>query len=306
MFNSTATEAPAIEKFMKPDLLPWMSDAHLALVLPLVMYWSMGLGFYLIDRFELCEKYRLHTPKELSSRNRCSVREVLRAVFVQHAIQTLAGLALDYFEPPQYTGHEQYEMWKLANRLGVSHEVAFAVYYGLIPAAKIFMAFFIMDTWQYMLHRFMHQNKFLYRHLHSVHHRLYVPYAFGALYNSLLEGFLLDTLGAGIAHLATGLTTRESIIFYTVSTMKTVDDHCGYELPFDPFQVLFPNNAVYHDIHHQQFGIKTNFSQPFFIHWDSLFKTRYASTKTYAAQQRKIRLDRYTQLQASKAEKKTQ
>jgi sphinganine C4-monooxygenase len=55
-----------------------------------------------------------------------------------------------------------------------------------------------MDKWQYFAHRYMHQNKFLYRHVHSQHHRLVVPYAIGALYNHPLEGLLLDTLGGAI------------------------------------------------------------------------------------------------------------
>jgi hypothetical protein len=43
-----------------------------------------------------------------------------------------------------------------------------------------------------------------------------------------------------------------------------VDDHCGWNFPWDPFQFFFSNNAVYHDVHHQTYGIKANFSQPFF------------------------------------------
>lgn len=38
--------------------------------------------------------------------------------------------------------------------------------------------------------------------------------------------------------------------------------------------MFFGNNAAYHDIHHQQFGIKANFSQPYFTHWDTLLRTR--------------------------------
>ncbi|GAW09989.1 sphingosine hydroxylase [Lentinula edodes] len=45
-------------------------------------------------------------------------------------------------------------------------------------------------------------------------------------------------------------------------------------LPFDPLQIITSNNADYHDIHHQIIGIKSNFSQPFFIHWDSILGTR--------------------------------
>jgi sphinganine C4-monooxygenase len=49
-----------------------------------------------------------------------------------------------------------------------------------------------------------------------------------------------------------------------------VDDHCGWAFPWDPFQFLFSNNSVYHDVHHQTYGIKANFSQPFFTYCMSL------------------------------------
>ena len=120
----------------------------------------------------------------------------------------------------------------------------------------------------------MHENKWLYRQFHSWHHRLYVPYAFGALYNHPVEGFLLDTVGAGIAEAATGMSLRQALVLFVVSTLKTVDDHCGYKLPFDPLQLITSNNADYHDIHHQQVGIKSNYAQPFFVHWDTLLGTR--------------------------------
>jgi sphinganine C4-monooxygenase len=110
---------------------------------------------------------------------------------------------------------------------------------------------FFIDTWQYFLHRLMHVNKFLYKQFHSWHHRLYVPYAFGSLYNHPVEGFVLDSLGAVIAESLTGLTTRQAMLLFSFSTLKTVDDHCGYNFPFDPFQLMTGNNADYHDIHHQ-------------------------------------------------------
>ena len=97
----------------------------------------------------------------------------------------------------------------------------------------------------------MHVNKFLYKHFHSWHHRLYVPYAFGALYNHPVEGFILDSLGAAIAELITGLSMRQAMVLFTLSTFKTVDDHCGYNFPWDPLQLMSGNNADYHDIHHQ-------------------------------------------------------
>jgi sphinganine C4-monooxygenase len=148
-----------------------------------------------------------------------------------------------------------------------------AIYWYLVPACQFALAIFFVDTWQYFLHRAMHMNQWLYSTLanssalyvvtnavietfHSRHHRLYVPYAFGALYNHPFEGFLLDTLGAALAFKVAGMTTRQGMWFFTCSTIKTVDDHCGYALPWDPLQHLTSNNAGYHDVHHQSWGIK--------------------------------------------------
>ncbi|OAL44330.1 hypothetical protein IQ07DRAFT_248572 [Pyrenochaeta sp. DS3sAY3a] len=151
---------------------------------------------------------------------------------------------------------------------------SFVYWYGL-PTIQFSAAVIIMDAWEYMLHRAMHMNKWLYVTFHSRHHRLYVPYAYGALYNHPIEGFALDTLGAGLSYLITGMTMRQSMWFFTGSTIKTVLDHGGYAFPFDPTHWLFPNNAAYHDIHHQSWGIKTNFSQPFFIYLDRWGGTMY-------------------------------
>lgn len=149
------------------------------------------------------------------------------------------------------------------------------IYWAVIPFLQFFVAIIWVDTWQYFLHRAMHMNRFLYNWLHIRHHRLYVPYAYGALYNHPIEGFMLDTLGTGLAYLATGMSIRQGMWFFTCSTIKTVDDHCGYAFPWDPLQHVTSNNAAYHDIHHQTWGIKTNFSQPFFTFWDRFLGTTW-------------------------------
>lgn len=131
----------------------------------------------------------------------------------------------------------------------------------------------VLDTWQYFMHRYMHHNKFLYRHIHSQHHRLVVPYAFGALYNHPVEGLLLDTIGGALSFLLSGMSPRTSIFFFSFATLKTVDDHCGLWLPGNLFHLFFRNNSAYHDIHHQLYGNKYNFSQPFFVMWDRILGT---------------------------------
>ncbi|KAK9454537.1 fatty acid hydroxylase superfamily-domain-containing protein [Dipodascopsis uninucleata] len=277
-FNESflASPPPKYELQERAPLMSLMPDKYIALLSPFVIYWVVSTLFHIVDTYDLFSKYRIHTPEEVKSRNKVSIGEVIRDVLIQQVIQTVVGIVFTYFDPPDYVGMEDYEIWMLAQRLPFLpvQLVSYLYFYG-ISFAKIIFAFFLLDTWQYFLHRAMHNYKYLYRMFHSRHHRLYVPYAFGALYNHWFEGLLMDTLGAGLAFKAAGLSTRESIVFFTFSTLKTVDDHCGYSLPFDPLQIFFQNNAAYHDIHHQQFGIKTNFSQPFFIVWDKWLGTQY-------------------------------
>ncbi|KAK3301961.1 fatty acid hydroxylase superfamily-domain-containing protein [Chaetomium strumarium] len=173
--------------------------------------------------------------------------------------------------------------------------LAKAIYWVLIPCFQFWVAVAFLDTWQYFMHRAMHVNKWMYTHWHARHHRLYVPYAYGALYNHPVEGFVMDTLGAGAAYKVACMSPRMAMVFFTFSTMKTVDDHCGYKLPWDPLQHITSNNAAYHDIHHQSWGIKSNFSQPFFIIWDRLLgtmwtgdaKAKYERTRAAAAEKKK-------------------
>lgn len=160
------------------------------------------------------------------------------------------------------------QLTKKANTSGITIQPSI-----LVQIVQIVVAMLVMDTWQYFVHRYMHQNKFLYRHVHSQHHRLVVPYAIGALYNHPLEGLLLDTFGGALSFLVSGMTARTAVTFFCFAVIKTVDDHCGLWLPYNVFHTFFQNNTAYHDIHHQLQGLKYNYSQPFFPIWDKIFGT---------------------------------
>lgn len=296
---------PSLEVRELEGLIPGIPDGLVALAAPVIAYWVLSIFFHILDVYELAEKYRIHPSEEEISRNKVTMKEVIREVLLQHFLQTVAGLVVYVFEPKQKTGFEMADMWHWKQRAPFAPDILiwFAYMYG-ISTIKILVAFFIIDTWQYFLHRLMHQNKTLYRKFHSVHHRLYVPYAFGALYNNPVEGLLLDTASGGLGGLVAGLTPRESIIMYTVATMKTVDDHCGFRLPYDLFHMIFPNNSLYHDIHHQQWGIKNNFSQPFLTFWDCLNGTDYKFADEYRELQHKITLDKYKEFLKKKESKK--
>ncbi|OJJ74533.1 hypothetical protein ASPBRDRAFT_193253 [Aspergillus brasiliensis CBS 101740] len=329
---------PAYTLTPRPPVLAPIPDNILALILPIIAYWALSMVYHFIDVNDYFPQYRLHTPAEVLKRNRVTRWEVVRDVLLQQVVQTLAGMAVSYFDEPEYLGREEYDVAVWARRLrlmqrGLPHLLALFgidasglgknlshkgwamlggaiagghypqftqslildsgaeamvpaftswelstagfIYWFFIPAFQFVWGVCVVDTWQYFLHRAMHLNRWLYVTFHSRHHRLYVPYAFGALYNHPVEGFLLDTAGTGVAFLTARMSNRQSMWFFTFSTIKTVDDHCGYAFPWDPLQHFTSNNAAYHDIHHQSWGIKTNFSQPFFIFWDRWFGTQW-------------------------------
>ncbi|PUU83880.1 fatty acid hydroxylase superfamily-domain-containing protein [Tuber borchii] len=295
--NTTTTPSPPAS-FLKPlpPLISGVPDSIVLVILPIAAYWALSLFFHFLDVHDLLSSYRLHTPEEVLKRNHVTRREVVKDVIVQQVIQTIVGLAIGVSEPEEMIGGEWWEIMGLYSKFmgDWRYKLVEIAYWYLLPAARFWVAIFIMDTWQYFLHRLMHEIPWLYKTFHSRHHRLYVPYAFGALYNHPFEGLLMDTIGAGMAYKISGLRIRGAMTFFTFSTMKTVDDHCGYALPFDPLQYFFWNNAGYHDVHHQGWGIKTNFSQPFFICWDRWLGTqwtggdvsaRYAASRERAAEQ---------------------
>ena len=286
----------------RPNLIEGIPDYFIALFAPIFGYWVYALFFHFIDVYELAEQYRIHPLEEEVKRNKVTLHEVVRDVILQHVIQTVAGCGFYYLESVKTTGHELELLWRLRHSLPALIPLSFIYfgYYYAWPMLKLLAGITIIDTWQYWLHRLMHENKALYRRFHLRHHRLYVPYAYGALYNDPLEGFLLDTLGAGIAQMLCKLTARECILLCTFQTLKTVDDHLGYRLPWDPLQMIFPNNTVYHDIHHQQWGIKNNFLQPFFVFWDKLFGTDYKFIAEYKEKQNEITLRKYREFLATK------
>ncbi|KAH3661187.1 hypothetical protein OGAPHI_006594 [Ogataea philodendri] len=299
---------PAFLQVPKTDLVEGLPDGILAAIAPVVAYWVYSSFYHIIDVYELAEKYRIHPSEEMLTRNTVTVAVVVRDVIFQHIIQTVAALVFYQYDTLPTTGFENNTLWTWRQNVPgiVPTWTLYLIYWYGLSLLKIAVAFVIIDSWQYMLHRAMHLNKWLYRRFHSRHHKLYVPYAFGALFNDPVEGFLLDTIGAGLASLVTGLTPREQIFLYTFSTLKTVDDHCGYSFPFDPFQLLFPNNSIYHDIHHQHFGIKYNFSQPFFTMWDSVFDTTFHGVDEYAEKQKKITLEKYKQFLHERKQKNAQ
>ncbi|KAL6909832.1 hypothetical protein ACP4OV_001491 [Aristida adscensionis] len=235
------------------------SDEALAIAVPIVVYWVYS-GMYMALGQSM-DKYRLHPRRDVDTKNLVSKRDVVKGVLLQQLVQ--AAVAAVVFTVTGESGSTAPEQKQQASP-SPSYVTA---------ARQMAVAMAVLDGWQYAWHRYMHRNRFLYRHVHSWHHRLVVPYAFGAQYNHPAEGLLLDTLGGALAFVVSGMSPRASVFFFSLCTVKGVDDHCGLWLPGNPFHLCFWNNTGYHDVHHQLCGSRYNFSQPFFVIWDKLFGT---------------------------------
>lgn len=216
LFDTSLPPLPGYTLEPVPNVLPWLSDFWLSLVLPVIAYWSMSLFFHIIDQLDLFPQYRLHTPEEITSRNHASRYEVARDVIIQQVIQIATGALLQLADPPEYIGKNEYDVAVWASRIRVAQRalpsvlsviglnaaaisknmstshpliagalaggyypflmtdkavpafadweilLAKAIYHIVIPAIQFFVAVFILDTWQYFLHRLMHMNRWMY------------------------------------------------------------------------------------------------------------------------------------------------
>ncbi|XWS69723.1 hypothetical protein CRYUN_Cryun04dG0203600 [Craigia yunnanensis] len=223
-----------------------ISDELLGIFMPVLVYWIYS-GLYVI--LESFEKYKLHSKKEEEEKNLVSRMTVIKGVLLQQTIQSIVIFLL----------------FKMIGGNDARVDSAGQSSSFIVIVRQFVVAMLVLDTYQYFTHRYMHHNKFLYRHFHSYHHRLVVPYAFGALYSHQVDGFLFDTMGGALSSFFSGMSTRTSTFFFCFSTIKAIDDHCGILIPGNPFHIFFWNNTAFHDVHHQLHGTKYNFSQPFFV-----------------------------------------
>jgi sphinganine C4-monooxygenase len=116
-------ELPPLPAYtLRPDqpLLPFLSDAYLSLLLPVLAYWIVSFFFHLIDTYDVFPQYRLHTPAELLKRNHATRWDVFRDVVIQQVVQTIFGMVVAAFEPEHMVGKGDYDIAVWAQRIRVA------------------------------------------------------------------------------------------------------------------------------------------------------------------------------------------
>jgi len=138
-------------------------------------------------------------------------------------------------------------------------------------AKQLLICMIFNDLTFHFAHKLLHSNEFLYKRLHSKHHKYNNPIGISSLFAHPIEFVLSNVLPAAIGPFILGknmhIVTLWAWTFYGIG--ETIEQHSGYDFPFSPYGILpFMFNASYHDFHHSRY--RYNYSS-IFIFWDCLF-----------------------------------
>ena len=109
----------------------------------------------------------------------------------------------------------------------------------------------IFELGFYASHRLLH-SRWLYRHVHVVHHRFKVPLPYCAACVHPIEfvmSYIIPTFGAA---LLLHFSYAEFLLFLSAEYVHNVHDHCGYFYWWDPFRWVCFQKARMHEEHHRR------------------------------------------------------
>jgi plant 4alpha-monomethylsterol monooxygenase len=159
--------------------------------------------------------------------------------------------------------------WPLVRHSGI-HTGPLPAWYVIVAQIACFIV--LDDFLYYWMHRTLH-TPWLYKHVHSVHHRITTPFALTGNYMHVIEFMLTSTLVmTGPALLGAHVVTMWLWIVFR--QLEAADGHSGYDVPWNPaLLVPFYKGPVYHDFHHRRFF--GNYAG-FFAYLDKLFGGTYS------------------------------
>ena len=195
--------------------------------IPFLAYW-LTCGFLSLFNIGKSDDY------QISNRNSVKKLHVFKNVFMVTLSTILGNFLLEYFE--------------------IFNIDIFRWYY-------ILVGIWWIDTVEYFLHILMHKVQFLYRLMHKEHHKLQIPYSYGALYNSTPEAISTSTFML-LGFYFLGISYKEFIVVTTLANIATVIDHTD----------IISYKKRFHYLHHSAHQ-NCNFQQPFFTYYDRLFGT---------------------------------
>lgn len=139
--------------------------------------------------------------------------------------------------------------------------------------------FFLFDTFFFCGHWLLHHS-WMYR-FHKLHHEYKRPMALTGQHGTFADGLIAMIIPSFVLYHLVDMHIYTGIMFTIASMTQSVDDHCGYALPFTPLCLIpFAGFTAEHDWHHT--GNHGNYGL-YFTHWDTLFGTDTNYLKQMAA-----------------------
>ncbi|KAJ3329532.1 Methylsterol monooxygenase 2-2 [Blyttiomyces sp. JEL0837] len=129
------------------------------------------------------------------------------------------------------------------------------------------------DLWFYFNHRALHQSKWLWENVHSIHHKMMTPTALSTNYLHPLE-MLLVSVGTVVGVIVVRPHYVPFLTFVFLRTLEDVGNHSGWDFPFLPSRwIPFHVTAKFHDTHHatSNYSGKAKNLATTFTFWDMLF-----------------------------------
>ena len=136
---------------------------------------------------------------------------------------------------------------------------------------EVFFVLLVDDFFFYILHRVMHENKYIYKKIHKIHHRANVPIPFEYIYVHPLE-WMSGMIGPFVGMILMGGISFESYCFYLIiRNIHEIHIHSGLKTAY--FFRFFPFYGIneHHDIHHSKRD--GNYASTFII-WDIIFNSK--------------------------------
>ncbi len=121
-----------------------------------------------------------------------------------------------------------------------------------IIAGQVLFFIYLDDFLYYWMHRTLHHPR-LYRKIHAVHHRVYIPWAITGHYMHPVEFILTGTL-ALLGPVLLGAHVVTVYIWIAFRQWEAAEGHSGYSFPWNPsYLIPFYGGTEYHDFHHAKF-----------------------------------------------------
>ena len=140
--------------------------------------------------------------------------------------------------------------WPLLKLTGV-HNGEMPVWYIII--AQLIFFVLLDDFLYYCMHRYMHENKWLLRNIHSVHHRIRNTCGINGNYMHWVEYSLTASLTL-VGPIILGAHIYVVWMWVILRQIEGADGHIGYDIPWNPAHLLpVYEGPDYHDFHHAKF-----------------------------------------------------